>query len=243
MRGVNEGLREEIERMKRKIRDEFERRIRALTHTIEFSYATHSIMSKGALTFVRMHGKLAPKPYLCFSLDGYYSLFEQPQMNYITLIYSLEYILPRTKPVLYFYPFHLRQSFEDFDAYYVQLFWETEIFTTEEIPVSDAEYQVLYRAEKPFPSIKVLPVLPDKKSSLENYAAYVLYSSRDLSLTYITDDESLKAIIDIIDAYNRSVCKLYNIDYDIAKIKAYQTLHPLYLKTLEKLKWDESPLK
>ena len=213
------------------------------SRNMEFSYASHAILSKGALTFVRIKRKLYPKPLLSFSLDGYYSLFHR-QMNYITLIYSLEYIIPKTKPVLYFYPFHLRQSFEDFDAYYAQLFWETEIFTTKEIPVSDAEFQILYRARDPFPSIKTLSVLPDRKTtSLENYATYLLSSSKDISLAYVTDDENLKAIINVIDIYNMSVCELYNIDYDIAKIKAYQTLHPLYLKTLRKLKWDESPLK
>ena len=217
---------------------------RERSHTImKFSYASHAILSEDALTFVRIQGKLSPKPLLCFSLDGFYSLFHR-QMNYITLIYSLEYIIPKTKPVLYLYPFHLRQSFEDFDAYYAQLFWETEIFTTKEIPVSDAEFQILYRAKVPLPSIKTLSVLPDRKTaSLENYANYLLSSSKDISLAYVTDDENLKAIINIIDIYNRSVCELYNIDYDIAKIKAYQTLHPLYLKTLRKLKWDESPLK
>ena len=205
---------------------------------MKFSYATHGIISPLSLAFVRRKKKLVPKhTILAFSLDGYYTLY-QKELTQIVLIYPLEYILQITKPVLYFYPFHLRQSFPSFDAYYAQLFWETEVFTTQEVPLEKAQYQVLYRARKPLPSIPTLPYLPERTLHIENQASYLLTSKKDISLAYITNDENLLSILDTIEQYNKTLCNLYNIDYDESKKQAKASLSPLHLKTLQKLKWS-----
>lgn len=204
---------------------------------MKFSYAAHTILSPLTLSFVRRRNALVPKNRLSFSLDGYYSLFHR-RLTYTVLIYSLEDVIPLTKPVLYLYPFHLRLSFSSFDAYYAQLFWETEIFTTQEVPISKAKYQVLYRARKPFPSLPTLPHLPKRTLHIENQASYLLSSSKDISTAYTTNDESLLAILDTVEQYNKAVCDLYNIDYDESKKQAKTSLSPLHLKTLQKLKWS-----
>lgn len=203
-------------------------------------FATHSIQFAHHLAYIRRKIKIRSKSGyspIGFSLDGCYGLVQAQKIPFkLELVYDLDTLLPTTKPVLYLYPVYHRETFEDFDAYYANLFWETEIFSEHPVLISDAACQKLERARTPLKGLKECT----DEFHHTNLNLLTLYWFNYKTKHSLDEPE----LLEFIDLYNRSICSMYNIDYEKSKNIAWKEgkQKNSLINSAKRYKWDKTIL-